>query len=101
MKAEFTIPRQMRSEIVLPHSKRSLDAVVYAFPPRDVIVATHKITQDIYAKDYCYSTKLVLNIPGAAIGMPVIRLRVIGDLSGLTMANAATMNMHDFYYIEE
>lgn len=101
MKAEFTIPSRRQVSITLPNLRRNMATVVYAFPPRDVIVTPHKIVQDIYARDYCYSSKLVLNIPGAQIAMPVIRLRLIGDLPGLTLAHTATMNMHDLYYIEE
>lgn len=100
MKADITFASPGRANIVLP-SYRSSNTIIYAFPPKDVVIASHKISQEILATEYRYSTKLVLDIPGAAIKMPIVRLRLIGDLPGLTMASASKMNLHDFYYIEE
>ena len=100
MKADITIGSSSKSNIILP-GKKNGNTIVYAFPTRDVVVRSYKINQDIYASDYSKSAKIILEIPGATVKMPVIRLRLLGDLPGLTLGNTAGWSLYNLYYVEE
>lgn len=77
------------------------DIIIYSFPAKDIVICSHKIAQEIYPAEYSKSMKLVLDIPGATIKNPIVRLRLLGDLPGLTLGNTAGWSLYDLYYIKE
>ena len=100
MKADIMIGSSQKSDIILP-ARKAGNTIIYSFPAKDIVVRSHKIVQEIYPAEYSKSMKLVLDIPGAPIKAPVVRLRLLGDLPGLTLGNTAGWSLHGLYYIEE
>ena len=102
MKIDIKMRQTQKSDILVPGVKKTTE-ITYKSPLRaEITMPINRLVGNLFPNfEHSYSSKIIIDIPGATIMRPVIRLRTLGDLGADTFATAALWTLDDFYYIEE